>query len=148
MSQAAVLTYSCGGDRPWLGGWAANASCGVSLRLLVRTASNAYFAQVVSALRLPEPDPDPLTLRIRQKDVWSAVHKVTRVEQLAMLAEKVDFTGLAVAEDLEHDPSLAGNPVGAARGMDLPVQDLRRRLVGGIRREHLFLRCEYLACFP
>jgi hypothetical protein len=45
---------TCEGKRPWLGG-DAQEECGDNLRLLVRTASNSYFAQVVSALSIPEP---------------------------------------------------------------------------------------------
>ncbi len=44
---------TCTGARPWLGN--ANESCSHPARLLVRTASNAYFAQIVSALSLPDP---------------------------------------------------------------------------------------------
>jgi hypothetical protein len=42
----------CNGARPWLGR-GANELCGLPSRLLIRTASNAYFPQVVSALSLP-----------------------------------------------------------------------------------------------
>jgi len=96
LSQATVLPFPCSGDRPWLGGNAANEKCDQKLELLVRTASDAYFGQVVSALRLPEPDPDPLTLRLRQKDVWQAVQKVTSVEQLQLLASLQDVVASAI----------------------------------------------------
>jgi hypothetical protein len=43
----------CRGARPWLGK-NANEDCGVPSRLLTRTASNAYFPQVVSVLSLPD----------------------------------------------------------------------------------------------
>ncbi len=45
----------CSGQRPWLGR-EGQEPCGESLRLLVRTASNSYFPQVVSALSIPEPE--------------------------------------------------------------------------------------------
>lgn len=96
MSRATVLPFRCSGDRPWLGGRAANEPCELQSELLVRTASHAYFAQVVSALRLPEPDPDPLRIRIKSKDVWKAVHKVTTVEELALLARLQDHVGSAI----------------------------------------------------
>jgi hypothetical protein len=87
LSQAGVLPFECAGDRPWLGGRAANQTgCKEPLKLLVRTASNAYFAQVVSALRLPEPDPDPLTLRLRESDIWELVRHASSIEQLRGLA--------------------------------------------------------------
>ena len=43
----------CTGRRPWLGPHA-NEDCKEHSRLLVRTASNAYFPQVVSVLSLPD----------------------------------------------------------------------------------------------
>jgi hypothetical protein len=46
--------FQCTGERPWLGP-EGHEDCGEKLRLLVRTASNSYFAQVVSALSVPEP---------------------------------------------------------------------------------------------
>ena len=44
----------CGGERPWLGPEGQQACAGENLRLLVRTASNGYFPQVVSALSVPD----------------------------------------------------------------------------------------------
>lgn len=87
LSQAGVLPFACSGDRPWLGGAAVSERpCKESLKLLVRTASDAYFAQVVSALRLPDPDPDRLTLRLREPDIWELVRHATSIEQLQGLA--------------------------------------------------------------
>lgn len=96
MSRAEGLPYSCNGDRPWLGGRAANEPCDLRSKMLVRTASHAYFAQVVSALRLREPDPDPLRLRLREKDVWKAVHKVATEAQLEVLVGLMDNVASAV----------------------------------------------------
>ncbi|MFP4192955.1 MAG: DrmB family protein [Candidatus Hydrogenedentota bacterium] len=44
---------TCRGARPWLG-INANEDCDQPSRLLIRTASNAYFPQVVSVLSIPE----------------------------------------------------------------------------------------------
>ena len=96
MSKATVLPYKCNGDRPWLGGRAATEKCDQQAEQLVRTASHAYFSQVVSALRLPEPDPDPLRLRLKSKDVWKAVQKVTTVDELAMLSKLMEHVGTAL----------------------------------------------------
>jgi hypothetical protein len=52
MPEVAALG-TCSGARPWLGRYA-NESCKIPARLLVRTASNAYFPQVVSVLSLPD----------------------------------------------------------------------------------------------
>lgn len=96
MSRATVLPYRCGGDRPWLGGRAANEPCDQQSELLVRTASDAYFAQVVSALRLPDPKPDPLRQRLKAKDVWKAVQKVTTADELTLLAKLMDHVASAI----------------------------------------------------
>jgi hypothetical protein len=86
MNKASAPRFPCNGDRPWLGGRAANERCNLDSELLVRTASHAYFAQVVSALRLPDPEPDPLRLRLRAKDVWALVQNITTIEELATMA--------------------------------------------------------------
>jgi hypothetical protein len=96
LNRATAVPFRCSGDRPWLGGRAANEECNLSMELLVRTASHAYFGQVVSALRLPEAEPDPLRLRLRDKDLWKLVQKVTSVEQLKMLAELQDLVATAI----------------------------------------------------
>ena len=44
---------TCRGARPWLGR-NSNEDCKLPSRLLIRTASNAYFPQVVSVLSLPD----------------------------------------------------------------------------------------------
>jgi hypothetical protein len=97
MSKAAVLPYNCSGDRPWLGGRAMNEEkCDQKSELLVRTASHAYFGQVVSALRLPDPVADPLRLRLRGKDVWSSVQNITTAEELAVVARLIPIVGSAI----------------------------------------------------
>lgn len=60
--EAADLTLQalgpCRGQRPWLGRYAGE-KCGLPGRLLIRTATNAYFAQIMSALSLPQHE-DPV----------------------------------------------------------------------------------------
>jgi hypothetical protein len=96
MSKANAMPFKCSGDRPWLGGRAANEKCGLQQELLVRTASHAYFSQVVSALRLPEADPDPLRIRLKAPDVWKAVQRVTTEVELSMLAKLMDHVASAI----------------------------------------------------
>lgn len=75
MSAALVKESSpqCGGHRPWLGG-EAREECEEKLRLLVRTASNAYFSQVVSALSIPEKGRE---LENSVKSVWDVLQAAT-----------------------------------------------------------------------
>lgn len=96
MAKATVPTYPCNGDRPWLGGRAASEACDQLSRLLVRTASQAYFSQVVSALRLPDPAPDPLRLKLREKDVWKVVQKIETAAELAMVMKLMDHVDSAL----------------------------------------------------
>lgn len=57
MSEAAIWQnsplFKCRGSRPWLGPYAATRDCGESNRLLIRTASNSYFPQVLSVISIP-----------------------------------------------------------------------------------------------
>lgn len=46
---------------------------------------------------MPEPEPNALTLRLRDKDVWSRVERVKSVEQLAMLADIQEVVAAAIA---------------------------------------------------
>lgn len=70
MSEAAALQTKglgfCDGARPWLGPYT-HESCGEPNRLLIRTASNAYFPQVMSVISLPDRD-EAVTKAVDQ--VW------------------------------------------------------------------------------
>ncbi len=83
--------FDCKGHRPWLGGKAANEDCDQQLKLLVRTASNAYFSQVVTALRLPDPDPNPLQLRVREKKNWDVLKNAQGESMVQMFMQSIDF---------------------------------------------------------
>jgi len=62
----------CEGERPWLG-LEARESCGENQRLLVRTASNGYFAQTTSVISIPEPE----SLRRRVQSAWNILQSAT-----------------------------------------------------------------------
>lgn len=96
MSAARAPLYPCDGDRPWLGGRAGNEDCDEKLELLVRTASDAYFSQVVSALRLPPPEESALVRRLREPEVWKLVQKVTTADDLNALVRMLDLVAGAV----------------------------------------------------
>jgi hypothetical protein len=64
----------CGGERPWLGRLGRE-DCEEQLRLLVRTASNAYFAQVDSALSVPDPS---RALDDAVQNVWDVLKEAAR----------------------------------------------------------------------
>ncbi|MHC4925382.1 MAG: DrmB family protein [Planctomycetota bacterium] len=88
--------FDCQGRRPWLGP-EAQEDCQEKIRLLVRTASNSYFAQVESALSIPDPGRE-LELRIRRE--WKFMKDVTadNIETLRTLGAYKD-----VLRDAETD---------------------------------------------
>ena len=63
----------CRGERPWLG-TEGREDCNEGLRLLVRTATHAYFAQTVSALSIPEVGRE---LEERVRSIWEILKDVT-----------------------------------------------------------------------
>lgn len=80
---ASAVNPRCGGHRPWLGS-EAREECDERLRLLVRTASNSYFSQVVSALSIPE----------KGRELENAVKSVWDVLQAASPETLVAFRGI------------------------------------------------------
>ncbi|MBX9568666.1 MAG: DUF1998 domain-containing protein [Candidatus Obscuribacterales bacterium] len=71
---------TCNGLRPWLGpSTMTRESCGEPNRLLVRTASNAYFSQVMSVISLPERDE---TVKQQVDLIWEFVSNVEDIGEL------------------------------------------------------------------
>ncbi len=68
----------CDGKRPWLGAFA-NEKCGEPNRLLIRTASNAYFTQLMSVISLPDRN---VELREAVELVWDFVGEVSDANEL------------------------------------------------------------------
>lgn len=67
--------FTCSGERPWLGNHeVAHEKCTEKQRLLIRTASNGYFAQTTSVITIPEPD----SLRRRVQSAWSVLKAATK----------------------------------------------------------------------
>ncbi len=71
----------CQGKRPWIGQYAREI-CGEPYRLLVRTASNAYFPQKMSVISLPEFDAGLASIVSAQRE---------RLEVLAALGQLENF---------------------------------------------------------
>jgi hypothetical protein len=100
---AAGANGTCTGQRPWLGsdadagasaGAGAYLGCDVPLHLLMRAASNGYFAQVVSALSIPDPS---RRLHDAVSTNWSKLHAVEAIGELGLVRRQtgtalVDFT--------------------------------------------------------
>lgn len=90
----------CQGARPWLGPEGHVDDCTEQSRLLVRTASNGYFAQVVSALSIPEGTD---MLRASVQKVWATVQNASKSEDVATLRKLVPDVGKALGGASDDD---------------------------------------------
>jgi hypothetical protein len=110
---------TCRGARPWLGR-NTEEGCNQPSRLLIRTASNAYFPQVVSVLSLPDRGS---AAEAAVRVLWDDLQIVQDVAELALLKRKPKVAaGLAAIAD---DEVLAA--IQAARGggaADKPVKQV------------------------
>ena len=88
MHEATILDLNplgtCRGARPWLGK-NSKEGCNLPSRLLIRTASNAYFPQVLSVLSLPERASAVETV---VRELWDDLHIVDDVAELTFLKKK------------------------------------------------------------
>lgn len=82
MQEATILAArplgSCDGSRPWLGPMTKEA-CGEPSRLLIRSASNAYFPQLMSVISLPARNE---AVRQAVDGVWSHLEIVESMNDL------------------------------------------------------------------
>jgi hypothetical protein len=74
----------CHGARPWLGR-NTNEPCNLPSRLLTRTASNAYFPQLVSVLSLPDRGQE---IKSVVAELWDDLQIVETTQDLAFLKKK------------------------------------------------------------
>lgn len=74
----------CSGARPWLGAHS-NEGCNQPSRLLIRTASNAYFPQVLSVLSLPDPG---TAVAAAVAELWDDLQIVEDAQGLAFMKKK------------------------------------------------------------
>jgi Domain of unknown function (DUF1998) len=89
---------SCPGFRPWLGR-DSREECGMPNRLLIRTAANAYFPQVLSALSLPD---QRTGVEEAVADLWMFLDVVEDEDDLALMKRKPQVAArLAVFEDAD-----------------------------------------------
>ena len=108
----------CRGARPWLGRHA-NEECREPSRLLIRTASNAWFPQVVSVLSLPDrgSEVDQVV-----EALWDRLRIVKDANALAVMKHFPDVAnGLAPFSDQEVLDAIAARNAGGAAG-DRPIK--------------------------
>ena len=78
----------CTGQRPWLGQYASE-PCGQPNRLLIRTATNSYFPQVVSVLSLPERASAVEDVVV---ELWDRLNIVESPGELTLVKKHADVT--------------------------------------------------------
>jgi len=100
---------TCSGARPWLGR-GANEECNLPSRLLVRTASNAWFPQVVSVLSLPERGS---AVETAVRELWDDLQIVDDAADLAFMKKKPKVAAALAA--FSDDEILAA--IHAAKGV-------------------------------
>ena len=83
----------CSGERPWLGKNASEA-CEEHARLLIRTATNAWFPQIVSVLSLPDRGSE---LDRVVADLWGMLQRVEKKKQLKQVVELVPAVAAGLA---------------------------------------------------
>jgi len=110
---------TCNGARPWLGR-AEPESCSLPNRLLTRTASNAYFPQVMSVLSLPERGK---VVNVAVKALWDDLQIVDVLADLEFLKRKPNvnaaLAGFSDAEVLEAITELK-----SGAGLERPVKEV------------------------
>jgi len=135
----------CRGHRPWLGEEGQD-SCDQPLRLLVRTASNAYFAQVVSALSVPEKGRELEeavqgvwdVLKAATAEVLPAFRQIPKVD--GALASYSDSEILAVVEALRRGEAVARAALRTAEFQQFVAQPMERPGEGPGEDEEFYAR--------
>ena len=110
---------TCPGRRPWLGGHNQE-DCDLPSRLLIRTAANAYFPQVLSALSLPDHQTG---LEKIIADLWDFLEIVDDASDLMLMKKKPKVTAkLAGHSDEEVLKAITAQKSGGAA--DRPVKQV------------------------
>ena len=110
----------CSGARPWLGR-GANEDCNLPSRLLVRTASNAWFPQVVSVLSLPERGS---AVETAVRELWDDLQIVDDAADLGVIKKKPKVTA-ALAAFADDEILAAIHAVkGATPGTERSVKEI------------------------
>jgi Domain of unknown function (DUF1998) len=137
MTDAATLATralgSCNGARPWLGPYTSE-TCGEPNRLLVRTASNAYFPQVLSVISLLDRDDEVVQAVDR---VWETLQHIERAEDLANLRTILPPVAAALADftDNQAMDEIRSRKAGGHAHADKPVKRAELEVLLASREE-------------
>jgi hypothetical protein len=136
MSQAARMELkalgNCNGSRPWLGP-GTKESCGAPNRLLIRSASNAYFPQLISVISIPD-NRSPVDDVVRA--LWADfLSDVESLEDLTRIRKKptVATTLLGLEDGVVLD-AIARVRAGGG-GLDRPVKAVEFEALADAREE-------------
>jgi Domain of unknown function (DUF1998) len=118
----------CTGRRPWLGGDDREVCGEWAMRLLLRSASHAYFSASASVIHIPDPDAD---LRDKVTRVWSLIKSVKNAGQIELLRDLQDEVGVGL-EGITDDAAFAevlrrreDRPVASKKPKEAEIEVLR-----------------------
>lgn len=145
MAQAALIQNlalgNCDGSRPWLGAYTKE-SCGEPNRLLIRTASNAYFPQLMSVISLPDRD---VIVKQAVDAAWEFLEAVEDLEQLRYERKKAKvkaaLEGISDGEvfaELQERRSGVGGPLKSVKEAELETLVASKEEVGEDRPDGSF----------
>jgi hypothetical protein len=110
---------TCFGARPWLGR-NSNEGCSLPSRLLIRTASNAYFPQVFSVLSLPDRG---TAVETAVRELWEDLHIVENANDLGFLKKKPKIT-TRLAPFADKEVLEAIRDVRSGKSVERPVKQV------------------------
>jgi hypothetical protein len=117
------ILLDCQGRRPWLG-HQADVTCTHKMHLLSRTASNAYFAQTMSALTIPEKGRE-LQTAVSATTLWQLLSQATDASDVKTLRKMVPLintnlaaiTGKSASDYSDDDLATAVRAVHGGEGV-------------------------------
>ena len=110
----------CNGSRPWLGPYT-NEKCGLPNRLLIRTASNAYFTQTMSVISLPDRDEE---IKEAVTALWDFLEIAESTEDIARERKRQKVRGVLAKFSDEEVLAEIKNRTGAGARTDKSVKEL------------------------
>jgi hypothetical protein len=110
---------TCRGERPWLGRHSAE-ECKLPARLLIRSAANAYFPQVMSVLSIPEQG---AAVEAVVRDLWELLQAVDSPSSLAVF-KRLPQVAQKLAAFSDDDVLKAIDKLKTGGGEERPVKHL------------------------
>ena len=111
---------TCRGARPWLGR-DTNEECDQPSRLLVRTASNAWFPQVLSVLSIPERGAAVETV---VRELWDDLQIVNDAADLGLMKRKPKVAAALAPFDDDEVLMAIGNAKGTSAVSERSVKEI------------------------